>query len=60
MLTDDHYGEKVSVEEVEEDWLVPSFYTDDSGDHVNEGDGLEEDDTQDMSRRRLLIDQLFC
>lgn len=46
-LTDDHEGEKVSVEEVQQDWLVPRFHTDHSGDQVNKGDGLKGDETVD-------------
>lgn len=42
-LTNDHKGEKVSVEEVPQDWLVPCFHADHSGDQVNKGDGLEGD-----------------
>lgn len=45
-LTDDHEGEKVSIEEVQQDWLVPCFHADHSSDQVNEGDGLEGDETQ--------------
>lgn len=56
-LTDDHKGEKVSVEEVPQDWLVPRFHADHSGDQVNEGDGLEGDDTQDHQGIRRLICQ---
>lgn len=47
-LTYDHKGEKVSIEEVEQDWLVPSFHTNHSSDQVNKGDGLGGDKTQDI------------
>ncbi len=47
-LTDDHKGEKVSIEEVPQDWLVPCFHADHSGDQVNEGDGLEGDETHSI------------
>lgn len=53
-LTNDHEGEKVSVEEVPQDWLVPRFHTDHSGDQVNEGDGLKGDETTDDHGIRML------
>lgn len=31
-LTDDHKAEKVSVEEVPQDWLVPCFHADHGSD----------------------------
>lgn len=45
-LTDDHKGEKVSIEEAPQDWLVPCFHADHRSDQVNKGDGLEGDETQ--------------
>lgn len=45
-LTNDHKGEEVSIQEAPQDWLVPRFHTDHSSDQVNEGDGLEGEETQ--------------
>ena len=56
-LTNDHEGEKVSIEEVKQNRLVPRFHTDDGSDQVNEGDGLEGDGTQDSE---LLEARLLC
>lgn len=46
-LTDDHEGEKVSIEEVKEDRLVPRFHADNSGNQVNKRDSLEGDAMKD-------------
>lgn len=58
-LTDDHEGEKVSVEEVPDDWLVPCFHADHSGDQVNEGDGLEGDETQNHQDKKRWDGSMF-
>lgn len=40
-LTNDHKGEKVSVQQVPQDWVVPRFHANYSCDQVNQGDGLQ-------------------
>lgn len=45
-LTYNHEGEKVSIEEVEQDWLVPGFHANHGSNQVNKGDSLEGDKTQ--------------
>lgn len=52
-LTDDHEGEKVSIEEVQQDWLVPRFHADHSSDQINEGNGLEGDGMRDSKLLEL-------
>lgn len=48
LLTYNHKGEKISIEEVEQDWQVPRFHTNHSSDQVNKGDSLGGDKTQDI------------
>lgn len=54
-LTDDHKGEKVSVQKVPQHRLVPRFHANYSGDQVNQGDGLRADQTHNLSANLLQI-----
>lgn len=60
-LTDDHQGEKVSVEEVEEEWLVPRFHANHRGDHINQRDGLKRHEKITFNWATvLLLILLYC
>lgn len=48
-LTNDHEGEKVSVQQVPQDWAVPRFHANYSRDQVDQGDGLQADKTHNQS-----------